>query len=317
MNQPSTRPIAVIDIGSNSIHLTLARMRGDKIEILARLKDPARLAGELNRKSRLSPESIDRGVATLARFRHLADVQRAEMRATATATLRAARNADEFVQRARDEAGVEIELITGNEEARYTYLGVQYGCPALRGERLVCVDVGGGSCDVALGRGDHVTLTTTIPVGSLVVAKTMLGDDPIGRKTVARVRAHLRGLIGPRMAPFLDLGFDRVVGTSGTIQRLVRMAKAAHGLNWASRDVHGEHLPQADIDAMIERLARAGSLAERLRVPGVDPERADSLLGGALIFQALAHALSITDWTVSMAALRTGLIVDTHRRRTS
>lgn len=312
---PGVAAVGAIDIGSNSIHLTLARVReGGTIETIARLKDPARLAGELDSKGRLSARGIDRAVATLSRFRELAAVHNAHLRATATAAVRAARNADEFLHRARDEAGVAVDLISGHDEARLTYRGVRHGLPRYADERLMCVDVGGGSTELACGQGDAVSLATTVPVGSLVMTTRFLSPDPVHRKAVRRAQAHVEQALAPKLAVVRRLGFDRAVATSGTIQRVARMARVLAGDSRASRDVHGHTIEAAAIDDIVERLAAAASHTQRLCIPGMDPERADTLLGGALIFQALARGLDIQTWTVSMSALRTGLLLDIWQR---
>lgn len=308
----SRRPIAAIDIGSNSIHLTLARVLPDRIETLTRMKDPARLAGQLDRNLRLSAISIDRAVATLGRFADIASVHHAEVRATATAALRAARNRDELIDRARDEHGVHIELITGHDEARLTYRGVRFGMPHLQGQSMVCVDVGGGSTELARGVDDHVQFAASVPIGSLLASKRLIGLDPVSRKRVKAARKHLERLFKSSLAAVGP--FDVAVATSGTIQRLARVANTLAGRD-VRRSIHDQRLSTALIDAAVDRLERSPTHTQRLCIPGMDPERADNLLGGALIFQVLAKGLDIDSWLVSMSALRTGLIMDTHARR--
>lgn len=308
----SRRPIAAIDIGSNSIHLTLARVHPDRIEILTRLKDPARLAGALDRNLRFTPEAIDKAVATLGRFAHLAGVQGAEVRATATAAVRAARNRDELIDRARDEHGVNIEIISGHQEARLTYKGARFGLPRLADRSLMCVDVGGGSTEIACGLGDQVHFAASVPIGSLLTAKRLIGADPVSRKRVKAARTHLERQFAPTLAAVSP--FEIAVATSGTIQRLIQVSHALEGRE-TRRSVHNERLLVERIDAVVARIEREPTRLQRLCIPGMDPERADNLLGGALIFQILSRGLQLTEWTVSMSALRTGLIVDTHARR--
>lgn len=294
--------------------MTLARFRDGKIEIMTRLKDPARLAASLDRHGYMSQYGMNRGIGTLTRFHDLAKVQGAEMRASGTAALRAARNADVFVQRAADEAGVQVDLITGNQEARLTFQGVQHGMPELAGKRLFCVDVGGGSTELACGT-EHAEITASIAVGSLVVGRKNLGADPVKRKTVRRTQAMLIKRLRPHTEPIARSGFEVAVATSGTIQRVVRIGRALEGLDKGTRAVHGLIMPAAQLKAAIERMTAAPTHAERLCISAMDPERADTLLPGALIFQALTELLEIKSWTVSMAALRTGLIIDTYARR--
>ena len=303
------RPIAAIDIGSNSIHLTLARVVEGRIDTLLCLKDPARLAAQLDRDGTLSTEAISRAVATLGRFRDLADVHGAEVRAAATATLRAARNRDDFIRRAAAEAKVEVELITGNTEARLAYLGVRHGLPRLDGQTILTVDVGGGSTDVARGSGPLPDLTASIPVGSLAVAHRHL-TDPVTRPKLRKARQIIETALTQPLKAIRQAGFTEAIATSGSIQRMARL------LHPDTRSLHGLAISLAEIDQVGRDLIEARTPTERRRLPGMDPDRADSLLGGVMVFQVMSRLLGIERWTVSVTALRTGVILDTwHRRR--
>ncbi len=308
------RPIAAIDIGSNSIHLTLARMRGDDIETLARFKDPARLAGTLDREGLLPEAVIDKAIATLRRFADLAQIHNAEIRANATATLRAAKNADLFIERAQKEAGIPVHIISGHEEARLTYRGVQFGLKK-PGSTLLCVDVGGGSSELVIGKDDQISLTATFKIGSLLAATRLIGPDPVTPKSIHRARSAINALFENQLQTVAALHFDCSIATAGTIQRVIRIAQSLKGATSVSNDVHGHKLSTSDLDLVVARLSQARTKAERLLIPGMDPERTDSLLGGALIFQILSKRLHIDEWTVSMSALRTGLILDIYHHR--
>ena len=304
--------VGAIDIGSNSVYLTLARVDGDRIVYLQKVKDSARLAAELGPDGRLSEQAMSRVVGTLRNFSELAAEHGAVVRATATAAVRAASNADDLLQRAKVESGIDVELITGADEARLTYAGVLHGMPELRGASTLCVDIGGGSTEVLLGCGERPQLVTSFAVGSLVATRRLLGPDPVSRAAVKRARRALRARL--RVDDFARIGFDHAVATAGTVQRLVRLARGLAGTPLPSLDVHGQTLTVADVARCISSLANARTQAERLRLPTIDPERADTLLGGALILEALTHALGVETWTVSMSALRTGLLVDTATR---
>ena len=256
---------------------------------------------------------MTRAIGTLRAFAETARAHGAVVRATATAAVRAAHNRDDFLARARVEAGVSVELISGGEEARLTFAGVMHGLPELRDDPVLSVDVGGGSTELVHGRGGRAILTVSVPIGSGVVAKHFLGPDPVGRGRIERARRRVETVLRPRMH---ELGrmddFKIAVATGGSIQRIARVAQALDGEVRAN--VHRVHLTRFAVDTVVRRLSRAPTRADRLTIPGMDPERADTLLGGALIFQVLMRGLDIPGWTVSMDALRTGLLVDTHRR---
>ena len=313
-----SRPIAAVDLGSNSIHLTLARVhvRGDtpRVEVFGQHKDAARLAAHIGPDRQLSAEGIGRAVATLARFRRIADDHGAEIRTAATAAMRAARNASELVERAALETGISLEIISGAEEARLVYLGALHGLPSLHAQKVICVDVGGGSTEILLGLAGRPLLVASLPLGSVVVTRDFLEPDPLRPRVLARARARLRERLKAHVAGLKHLGFERAVGTGGTMQRVARMAKALRTGD-PRGDLNGQILSTVELHEIISALAHASRSGQRLRLPGIDPERESTLLGGALVFEALTEGLALPSWTVSTAALRLGLVVDTWLRR--
>lgn len=305
-------PIAAVDVGSNSIQLTLARVAGDRVLVIDRIKDAARLGAAIGPDRRLDPATAARAIDTLRRFRAAADEHRAVIRATGTAALRAARDGADFVARVAAETGIAIELISGAEEGRLVLGGVLYGLPALRRAAPMVVDVGGGSTELIFGREGRAAAVTSVPLGSLVVCRRFIGADPVRRAVARRALGRVMARLADRAADAGRIGFTDAVATGGSIQRIARIACALDGDRRVS--VHGYRLDREALAAVIERLTRAPTVAERRRIPGMDPERADTLLGGALVFEALTRLLVLRQWTISMDALRTGLIVDTDAR---
>ena len=165
----SSEVLAAIDIGTNSIHLVIARVTGPHaMEVLGREKEMVRLGSGAGDLKHLAGDAVDRGVRTLARFREMADALGAPVTAVATSAVREAENRQVFLDRARDEAGVEVEVISGFEEARLIHLGVLQAVPVFDQRLLVC-DIGGGSTELLVGwRGEslaavsytHLTLPT-------------------------------------------------------------------------------------------------------------------------------------------------------------
>ena len=310
VNRPD-RPIAAIDIGSNSIQITIARLTDRTIDVLHREKDVARLAKALGADGFFSNQTLDQTLATLQKFRALADDYGAIVRTTATATVRRARNGDDLIERAATELGLDVQIITGADEGRLVLAGVIHGLPELQTAAPLCIDVGGGSTELILGAGGRARILASVPIGALVVQRRWLGGDPVGRSSARRASAQLMSLFSARADDMKRAGFSRVIATGGSAQRIARICRASRGD--VTQDVHRDPLSRADIDAVVARLVRSKTHAERLAIPGLDPDRADSLLGGALIFQAVGRLLGVESWTVSMSALRSGLLVDTHR----
>ena len=309
----SRRPIAAIDIGSNSIFLMIASVDRGRVAIVHRHKDRARLAAAMDANGCLRGDAMNRAMATLKQFRAAADHHGAEIRAVATAAVRGALNSAEFIERASAEAAIQVELISGEAEAELVYLGVRHGGQA-RDDRLLCVDVGGGSTEVVLGSADQVMVRASAAVGAVAICAGHLGSPPVCRANLAGTRAHIAAAIRPVAGRFSQHNWNRAIATSGTIQRLARMINA-RGKGGRNQGIDGLIITAQDIDRIVDQLVGCASLAEVLALPGMDPQRADILLGGALIFQELGRAMAIDRWTVSKAGLRMGIVADVLRRR--
>lgn len=302
------QPVAVIDIGSNSMCLlVVARLRDGTLSAVAKHKHVARLRDALDADGNLTPDGCNRCLAALREFaRVLENWQVGSVRAVATAALRAARNGEAVVETAARETGIHIDIISGAEEARLAYLGVRHGLGPAAAGAILCADVGGGSSELLVGDGGTVLESVSTPLGALVVARSMLGPDPVGFAQVDHARGLLReafveaaGLVGRHR-------IDLAVATSGTIQRVARIAQGLGGRT--VDDVHRAVLTVPQLQMVIDALATAENQESRLKIPAMDASRADNLLGGALIFEAVAEMLGLKAWTVSMDGLRMGVI---------
>jgi|ETNmetMinimDraft_26_1059896.scaffolds.fasta_scaffold16970_3 exopolyphosphatase/guanosine-5'-triphosphate,3'-diphosphate pyrophosphatase len=309
----ASRPIAAIDIGSNSVFLLVVRVVDGRPQILHRYKDRARLAAAMDEQGMLRPEAVDRVLRTMHRFRRTADGYDAEVRAVATAAVRAAGNGADLLARIASEAGIDVEMVTGEREAELVYLGVRHS-GRIRGHRLLCVDVGGGSTEVVLGSGAQVLLRASAHVGAVSLCDRELGLPPIPPDRLAAARAHARARIRPLVSRFESRSWDRAIATSGTIQRIARIIATRQG-NGDQSGIDGMIISAGALDKVTDALARCPDMAARLAIPGMDPQRADILLGGALVFQELGRGLGIRRWVVSKAGLRMGIVADVLLRR--
>ena len=309
----SRRPIAAIDIGSNSVFLLVVRMTHGRTRVLHRHKDRARLAAAFDSKGSLRPEAVDRVVQTLRHFRRTIDGYGAEVRAVATAAVRVAGNGAELLDRIAAEAGIDVELLSGEREAELVYLGVRHS-GRIRGHRLLCVDVGGGSTEVVLGSGAQVLLRASASVGAVSLCEKELGLPPEPDEKLQAARAHARDRIRTLVTRFESRSWDRVVATSGTIQRIARIIAAGQS-GREQPGIDGMIISARDLDRVTAALANCPDMAARLAIPGMDPQRADILLGGALVFQELGRALGVRRWVVCKAGLRMGIVADVLLRR--
>jgi exopolyphosphatase/guanosine-5'-triphosphate,3'-diphosphate pyrophosphatase len=315
----TSRPLAAIDIGTNSVHLAVARpVEGGSPEILAREKAPVRLgAGGAAVSSgddikRLDPEAVGRAVAALKRFRRIAEAHDAEVVAVATSAVREAKDRDTFIRRAREEAGVEVEVISGVEEARLIHLGA-LGAVPIADRRNLVIDIGGGSTELVVADGTEPLLTRSLKLGHIRLTDHFFPGGVITEGSVKACRRHVRAFLAPVAREILELEVDVVVGCSGTIENLARIADASR---------HGEPGPvdnlvllRGALDDVATDLVSRHEPADRRAIVGLDDHRRDVIVGGALLLRQLFRSLDIDELIVSPDALREGVVLDRIRRR--
>lgn len=316
---------AAIDVGTNSFHLLVASIADDgEMTVEHADKQTVRL-GEAGLGEPLSAHAIDRGVATLARFVQIATGHGADVSAVATSATREAPNGSEFVRLAKAQAGVEVRVVDGAEEARLIYAGVRRALPDSTG-RVLMADIGGGSTEFVIARGGEVVAARSAYLGHLRLTDRFFAAGVIGRDSVDRCRAFVRSELRAEVDALAPHRFDQAVGSSGTINEIgaliVRRTEApggspAHG----GPDGPRQRPTSATIDrkglhAVIQELTAWSTPAERLEhVPGLVAERADVLVAGALLLEGLFEAFSIDEMITSPFALREGVLFDAWENR--
>jgi exopolyphosphatase/guanosine-5'-triphosphate,3'-diphosphate pyrophosphatase len=305
--------LAAIDVGTNSFHLVVARIVGqERFEVIAREKEMVRLGSGSGDMKQLGADAIERGVAALGRMRQIAAIADAPLRAVATSAVREAENHDEFISRARREAGVEVEVISGIEEARLIHLGVLQALPVFD-KRLVLCDIGGGSTELLVGQGGDVLASRSFKLGAVRLTNRFFPGDRLHPSAVSSCRTFVRATIAAFHHETHDLGHDVAIGSSGTIESVARIAHALGG-GGELRTYNGAVVTREQLDEVITHLVRAPSVATRARTPGLDQARADIILAGALILEGVVDTFAIDSVTISDYALREGVLLDTMQR---
>ncbi len=312
--------LAAVDIGTNSVHMVVARVSADgRVEILEREKEMVRLGRSGGDMKELSPDAIDRGVAALRRCRSVADAHGAELAAVATSAVREADNRRVFLDRAYDEAGVSVDVVSGFEEARLIHLGVLQALP-LYDQRVLLCDIGGGSTEVLLGREGEVLASRSFRLGAIRLTERFLAGSKgskgaVKTKHLAECRQHAEAVLAPFAREVARTGFDTVVGSSGTIETVVAMALAARGGTTGARTLNAERISADEVGEAVERLAAAADIDARAALPGVDAKRADIILAGAVILEQFVRVFDVSEVVFSDYALREGVLLDQARRR--
>ena len=299
--------LAAVDVGTNSVLLLVAERTSDGVVRPVREEaDITRLGRGVDRTGVLSAEGMDATLEVLSRFAALAreDGARALV-VTATSAARDAQNGAEFLARARERTGAKVEILSGDEEARLSYLAVAEDFAAEAGEAgLVAIDVGGGSTELVHGRGREIVFRRSLDIGSVRMTERYVRNDPPTAAEQEAIRDGVRTAL-TTLPPFPRE--VRVVGVAGTVTSLFAIAHAIEPYD-ASR-VHRGWLPVEDVARVRSRLC-ALPVAERRVLPGMQPKRADVLPAGALLFEtALAH-LGVPGARVSDRGLRWGVLLD-------
>ena len=307
--------IAALDLGSNSFHLLVADVHLDgTFTAVAREKEMLRLGDDVARHGLIPGPTADRAISAIRRLRQLADALGArEVIAKATSAIRTAANGPELIDRIEAETGVEVEVINGIEEARLVFAAVRASV-VLEPAPALCIDIGGGSVEVMIGDASGLRWATSLPLGVGRLTAECVYDDPPSthdrKRLDERILAGLEPLVGevrerrPRLA----------VGTSGTLNDLVRMAVAlGSGEKTMPANTNALRATRADIEALHERIMDAKT-SERRRMPGLEEQRRAELLpaGSTLLVAALQlfdlDGLVASDW-----AMREGIVLDAVR----
>ncbi|MEX0846919.1 MAG: Ppx/GppA phosphatase family protein [Ilumatobacteraceae bacterium] len=304
--------LAALDLGTNSFHLVVARVVGDGFEVIAREKETIRLGHGGGDMKELAPDAIERGIAALGRMQRIAQIHGATVRAVATSAIREAENARVFIDRARDEAGIEVEVVSGVEEARLIYLGVLQAVPAFD-TRLVLVDIGGGSTEVLVGERGETMTARSFKLGAVRLTDRFFPVGTIGTGAIEHARSHIRSVIAGFDREVAHHGFELAVASSGTAETVAAMVNAARGAP-TPRTFNRFTFSVTELDAVVAALVAHRTASTRATVPGLDAGRADIIVAGALVLQCAASAFGIEQYTFSEGALREGVLIDTMAR---
>ncbi len=291
---------AALDLGSNSFHLIVALDWGDRLQVVDKHREMVRLAEGLGPANMLSPKTIARALECLERLsQRLRLLPARNVRVVGTNTLRKARNSQQFIARAEEILGHEVEVISGREEARLIYLGVSHSLEDNHDTRLV-IDIGGGSTELILGQHFQPLLAESLYIGCADLSDRFFEGGRIDADSMAAAERVARQEFEIIERIFLAHGWDNAVGASGTIIAVHDIIEAELG----SKDITPDGL-----DHIIRRMIEAGHV-DNFDFVGVDSQRAPVFPGGVAILRALFDALGIRSLTVSNGALREGLLHD-------
>ncbi|MBM3686062.1 MAG: Ppx/GppA family phosphatase [Actinobacteria bacterium] len=299
--------LGVLDIGSNTVHLLVVDAHQGAAPLPAwKSKITLRLAEHLGDDGRIDRDARDALVAFASQSRQTAeDLGVTEFLAFATSAVRDASNGLEVLDAVRERTGIEVEVLSGEDEARLTFLAVRrwFGWSA---GRILVLDIGGGSLELASGADEEPDVALSLPLGAGRLTRDLLAGDPPGEEAVRAARKVVRASLGEVIGRLLRAGEPRIcVATSKTFRQLARIAGAA-----PSSDGYfvRRTLSREDVRTWVPKLASM-TAAERTGLPGVSDSRAAQLLAGAIVAESAMDLLGIAELEIGPWALREGVIL--------
>jgi exopolyphosphatase/guanosine-5'-triphosphate,3'-diphosphate pyrophosphatase len=299
--------LGVLDVGSNTVHLLVVDAhRGGHPTPMSSTKAPLRLAESIDDAGKLTRRGAQKLIETVDEFAKIAASSGcAEVMAFATSAVRDARNSEDVLAKVRTETGVDLQVLSGSDESRLTFLAVRrwYGWSA---GRIINLDIGGGSLELSNGVDEEPDVAMSLPLGAGRLTREWLPEDPPGRRRVSMLRDWLDSEIADAAKAVLNAGApDLAVGTSKTFRSLARLTGAAPSAAGprVKRVLTSNGLRQ--LIAFISRM----TTADRAELEGVSAERAPQIVAGALVAEASMRALSLESVDICPWALREGIIL--------
>jgi exopolyphosphatase/guanosine-5'-triphosphate,3'-diphosphate pyrophosphatase len=303
---------AAIDIGSNSIRMQAAEVTpAGEIRVILSDRQVTRLGESVFRTGRLSPSAIEFACNVLASMaQKYRAAQAVAVRAVGTSALRDAGNQDEFLRRASDVLGAPVEVISGLEEARLIFLGVQSRWPFPKG-RMVVIDVGGGSAEIMVGENGHLAEAYSKKIGAVRMREVFLKSEPPTKLELAQLNEFIDQRLESVLRRLRPKTYDRAVATSGTA---AAMMGSINGINRSKRDkVDRLRASMRQVRSFYDKVS-SRDLEGRRKISGIGPRRAEIIVPGTAVLLHVMRELRLPQLYYTSAGLRDGIIFDLVRR---
>jgi exopolyphosphatase/guanosine-5'-triphosphate,3'-diphosphate pyrophosphatase len=306
--------LAAIDIGSNSIKLAVVEAAdSNSFAVITREKEVIRLGHETLRKRRLSRDAIERARACIQRFKTIAESHQAEsIVAVATASVREANNAAQFIREVEQNTGLRVEILSGVEEARLIGLAASHGC-AIRGATNINIDIGGGSTEISLFRDGTPISLLSLRLGAVRLTERFLNADPPKPKELSNLKAEIHAAFERPRRELRNSRWHQASGTSGTILSIGTTLRDAAS---TSGERKNQAVQPTDTDIALSKLAELNARlagmdpAQRRALPGITSQRSEIIIAGGHILEEAMRALGINVLRTCDWALREGVIID-------
>lgn len=292
---------AAVDIGSNSVRLKIARLKGRRLVEIHEDREVTRLGESVFRSGFLSPEAMAETIKVLRRFHRAAQKLGTDsVRVVATSALRDARNSRAFLEWVRSATGWNVEIISGLEEARLIHLGL-VSSTKLTSSPVLLVDLGGGSCELTISAQGHIRETASLPLGAVRLTNEFLHHDPPRKAELERLRGFIGRELGRVSGRIAKARVGIVIATSGTAAALAAVCQEL------SKNKGVSSVTRAQMRRVAKVITRS-SIEQRRKMPGIGPRRAEIIAAGATVYAELLERCQLRGFRYSPLGLRDGLL---------
>jgi len=302
--------LAFIDIGTNSIRMIIIGLKKNRsYTVIREEREVVRLGESVFKKGYFQPKAMKKAITVCRTFVEVANAFSAdEIIAYATCATRESKNQSEFIEALHTQASLNVRVVSGTEEARLVYLGVSNGTH-IENTTTMFIDIGGGSTEIALGNQYQYQNLETLGIGSLRLTSMFLKDGgkaPVSLEIQQQIKGYVKNKTLRAIERLQQQPIELCIGSSGTIINLAEIARKEYKKNNSKRDLL---LKYKDLKKIITKLA-ALDIDKRRKIPGINPERADIIIPGAIILETLMEEFSIKEVAVSKFGLRHGMVTD-------
>ena len=309
----TSRNLAAIDIGTNSFHLIIVSVKEDgNFEIIDREREVIRLGeGSSGDIKLIRPEAIERAIESLQRFKGIADSHNAQIRAVATSAVRESYNKNDFIDLAFKTTGIEVEVISGYEEARLIYLGILKAVPAFN-KKVLLIDIGGGSTEFLIGKKGNSIQSVSLKLGAVRLTQKFFPDFQVNSISVKKCMDWVEGELFQTAITYKKEGFQMCIGSSGTIMTTGLIINAMMNKADSKNTILNNFVFTKDELVEVEKeILKRKSVEKRKKIPGMDDKRADIMPAGIIILRNIFDMFEIDKMSISGYALREGIVIDT------
>ena len=300
---------AILDIGTNAIKFFLFALEDGEVTTIIDTNNITRLGESLQKTGKISAVAMDRNIKALGEFLEIAkDNEVEEITAVGTMCLRSASNANEFIKKTKDELALDIQIISGEEEARLSYLAVAHFTTEMD-KNILVFDTGGGSTEFIFGKGKKLIKKISLNIGAVQVTEEFLHSDPVTSQEVKNMIDYLKKIL---IEHNLNNEVDYIVGIGGTVTAMGAVMYKMTKYN--PNKIQGTKLYLAEIDRQIE-LYSSQTIEERKKIDGLHPKRADVILAGAGIVKIISEQFKKDFILISDKGLRHGLMFDKYIKK--